>query len=1254
MMDCHNVYGINLLQIGKNLIQVYQMKRSKLLLHCPFILFFLMAIGCSTPTLKMPESLPPIVKEYKHITLWGNRPGMVNTRIHLNKGETYSILATGSVDLSVRAGSWFKYHDVRPEHGWPFMVRIGKNRYTSLLWGRNAISITSDYSGDLFLGIRDGKVDKYGSPLRPDWYSDNAGSFSVDVIVWEKEDWIRISEFFSKMREKDPGNKAIIDALNPENRLAGAGFPLTAEEKRMSLKEAEQVAVSMSEKPFVPPPRRIDDILSILDQPGQFDAEATSKHKARADAQPPNIEDPISLAKFYLRRGRSARELGRSKQSLEDLRTALHYAEMADEKKVSGLVGTILGFLGNAEAGFGNFSRAIAAHKRVLEIHPTSLSYSSLMSQYISIGDLKAAEKMKEEGIRFCDEIISSSKPRGLRRTWAEINKAGMLASMLGAKGNHAEAEAYRRFILNYMNQPGTEDITIKGFPRAYLMHRVMLAMNLMIQGRLVEAELEAREALKESLGLGGKNSETTGKTLSLLGMIYLSQGRLHDAEAITHAAIRTLEASGLSSDSTRMGRVTMLLGTVSVARLNFAEAMQQYDSAKQGMADNEYFYENRFARSPHVILSLSRTGRAEEAMASIAKWYGKYSEYFGKKHYRTAQMLGLRGMANAMKGNERQALEDFSEAVPILLEKTGDECSYPRRLRLKIIVESYLDLLTEIHKGKREKEFGVDTSAEIFTLCQEMSGSIVQNALGASGARAAALDPELADLVRKEQDALKQIDALQAILANAIAAPPDQQNPNALKELKAAIDSLNKARSVLLDEIKKRFPKYADFTDPQPVAFSVAQKHLHPSEALIVIFPAGVRTYVWAIPHKGEIMFAVVPLNEGDLQRIIAQLRKALDVDPGTFGGIPEFDLARAYSLYRQLLQPVEDGWEDAQDLIVVAHGPLSQLPFSVLPTTSVVLGPEKYELFAKYRKVPWLIRKFSITRQPSVSSFITLRELPAGDPDRKAFAGFGDPIFNKAQLAMEESEKDSREINLASGGKRVHVRSIRITEEGDLDNAQIVSTHLGRLNRLPDTAEEIKGMANTLGADPTQDIFLGKNASEKQVKSMDLSNRRVIAFASHALVPGDLDGLDQPAIALSAPSVTSDDEDGLLTMEEVLKLRLNADWVVLSACNTGAAYGAGAEAVSGLGRAFFYAGTRTILVSMWPVETTSARKLTTGLFRYQKVNKTLSRARALQKSMLALIDSPGLIDDATGKVVASYAHPVFWAPFIVVGDSR
>ena len=121
---------------------------------------------------------------------------------------------------------------------------------------------------------------------------------------------------------------------------------------------------------------------------------------------------------------------------------------------------------------------------------------------------------------------------------------------------------------------------------------------------------------------------------------------------------------------------------------------------------------------------------------------------------------------------------------------------------------------------------------------------------------------------------------------------------------------------------------------------------------------------------------------------------------------------------------------------------------------------------------------------------------------------------------------------------------------------------------------------------------------------------------------------------------------------MGEILGLKLSADWVVLSACNTGAGEGAGAEAVSGLGRAFFYAGTRALLVSNWPVETTSAMALTTDLFRRQFEDPALARAQALRQAILALMDGRGYVDPQTNSVVFSYAHPIFWAPFSLVGD--
>ena len=205
----------------------------------------------------------------------------------------------------------------------------------------------------------------------------------------------------------------------------------------------------------------------------------------------------------------------------------------------------------------------------------------------------------------------------------------------------------------------------------------------------------------------------------------------------------------------------------------------------------------------------------------------------------------------------------------------------------------------------------------------------------------------------------------------------------------------------------------------------------------------------------------------------------------------------------------------------------------------------------------------------------------------------------------------------------------------------------------RLPDTAAEVREIALALGADPDKDVVLGAKASEKAVRSMKLDDRRVVMFATHGLIPGELDGLSQPALALASPEIGGVEGDGLLTVEKILSLKLDADWVVLSACNTAAGEGGGAEAVSGLGRAFFYAGARALLVTHWPVETVSARRLTTDLFRRQAASQNLSRAAALREAMVEMIGKGERTDDS-GKALFAYAHPLFWAPFALIGDGE
>ena len=767
-------------------------------------------------------------------------------------------------------------------------------------------------------------------------------------------------------------------------------------------------------------------------------------------------------------------------------------------------------------------------------------------------------------------------------------------------------------------------------------------------QGRLQEAEVDARRGLLSELKNLGKYNPVTLNFIGGLADILIEQGRYAEAEQLVRVSLDIVGTVGVTEDSLANVRLLSQLGGVLTLRRKDQDAIAVFAQIDKATAGWEPARRLTFELSDGRIAALYASGQIEAGIAAAEQVVKRQVSRVGENHFDTASARGLLAVGLMRAKRDAEAIREFRTAIPILTassrENADDEDATAvaaRSQRLQGIVEAYFNLLA------REKNSSVDVGAETFGLADAIRGRSVQQALAASSARAAAREPALAALVRKEQDLGKQVNAQLGTLNNVLSLPSAERADKGVEAINASINALRAERGKARQEIGQRFPAYADLVSPKPPSIEQIKATLADDEAMLSFYFGQTGSFVWAVPKNGPVAFAEIKATSGDIESKVRKLREALEPQAAMISDIPPFDLKLAHELYSLLLQPVESGWKPAKNLVVVTNGALGLLPLSLLPTAAAEIRSDDDPLFESYRTVPWLARTHAVTTVPSAAALRTLRQLPAGKPARGELIAFGDPYFSKEQEAEAAAGEKVRVAD--AGGNTTRGVPLKRRNSPKLDGVD--SAELALLPRLPDTSEELRSIALALQADPSKVLNLGKQASEQAVKTMDLSGFKVLAFATHGLVPGELNGLSQPALALSSPAVTGGEGDGLLTMEEILALKLDADWVVLSACNTGAGAGAGAEAASGLGRAFFYAGTRALLVTNWSVHSQSARDLVTDLFRRQAEDPKLSRGEALRRAMMALADGPGYAG-ADGKIEFAYAHPLFWAPYSIIGD--
>jgi len=1015
------------------------------------------------------------------------------------------------------------------------------------------------------------------------------------------------------------------------------------------------------------PPRDVRDILRLVEQT-KPDLVVVERAKKVIALPIPTTQDNEELNHYYKRRSLAFEDLGNVNEALKNAEIVVKQHPSTNPRlHLNDLID-----LSVLENSVGKQSLAITYIKQAQAYQLTSVPNSNgfqvtmgrLLSSYYSYsGNFEAAKKTLDD---LENTLNGLRRSRGFTTYGAfwESNYESARGIYYSTQGQWIESERALRKAIHLLetqyekvkNNAGKVDVVgadgraaadSTNNPRIYVTQianrELNLAFVLLRQRKLVDAEYYARKSITLSLASFGSNSIEAARGLRSLAVIVNEQGRYPEAVLLSKVALDTVKAAGASGSNNTLALAQRALGTALVADGKYAEANQVFEDMAKGIRSDPELAKSYQFGDLDWVLAMLKTGKSQQAFEMVDGMLKRLESSSDKNSPRIAMVRAFEAVSLQSEGKWSEADIAYKASIPILIDQArndaeNDTTSVKQQQRMTFLLENYLAALA--HTAKTDPAQAVSAAAQAFQIADIARGSGVQRALTASAARASIKDPQLAGLARQEQDLQRRINTLSELLTGLRSASPDQQLPAVQGKIRSDIDTFKSQRESLKKDIEKKFPDYAELVEPKPASIERTQRLLKADEVLVSWYFAENVGYVWAISKQGPPQFSQLPIGRKQMAKQVAQLRKALDPGVSTIDEIPPFDVALAYKLYQEILAPVEAGFKGKKVMLVVPHAELGQLPISLLVTQAINQPAKGGAIaFSGYKTVPWLTREIAVAQIPSVTALTALRSLPEGNPNRKNFIGFGDPYFSASQ---EKSAQKSGATQLATRGIPLKLRSAPKT-------AGVSSAELALLPRLPDTSLEIEEIGKVVGAD-SSDIFLHKQASVKQVTSMDLSDRKVIMFSTHGLVPGELNGLTQPALAMSSPEVTGDQDDGLLTMDKVIALRLDADWVVLSACNTAAGEGSGSEAVSGLGRAFFFAGARAILVSNWPVDSVASRQLMTDLFKRQQQNQGLAKSEALRQAMLYQVDQGGMREGNTMKY--SYAHPLFWAPFVVVGD--
>lgn len=884
--------------------------------------------------------------------------------------------------------------------------------------------------------------------------------------------------------------------------------------------------------------------------------------------------------------------------------------------------------LGNILTGLSRFGDAESHLRQALALFGTDPRHATrkLQTEAMLANALVQQSKL-DEGLPLMhrsaiamEAALGGKDPRAIAALY-------LLAQTLHVSGRAAEAEPIFRRLIETVDPADLQTLAPLHGSRAAALSQL---------GRPDEALTDMRRSL-EILRQISKDHAFLGQAINNLGFLEQSAGNLAAAEALYRESLDHIErTTGRESESYATGLMNL--------------AVVQRDQ-----------------------------GRIKEAELSTRRVLAIFEKSLGTSHPKTGSAANSLAVLLSARGAWAEALALFEQATQSAVRHARSLGSEDGRVANSVYGLNPGDFPAHLRAIHRVAPDDPQRREQAFALLQRSLNSRTAKAITRMAARAAITDSALAKLVREQQDLRRLRTVADEALVLALGAGSEK-----IQSARVEVDRIDGALARLDARLKAEFPHYDALDSTEPVALADIQRSLTPREAMVAFVEVEGNASIPAEVHAWVVTAQTTLWRRLDLAKRepgwrVPTLRCGLDAV--AWSRAPEicsrltgvawtadtgkplpYNVARAHEVYKELFGPLEgalrlpDG--DWRDLIVIASGPLSVIPFGALVTEP---PPQAFSVnYEGYRSVKWLGLRQPITVLPAIASLEALRRVAKPSAATKPMIGFGNPLLDGNQSDLRFGDHDKMQAKLASERQRCPASRWRqlASVVGWRGSLEPVATDglaniakLKALSPLPETADELCAVALDLNV-AADEIRLGARATERDVKALsasgDLAQYRILHFATHGALAGETSGSSEPGLVLTPPTVATSTDDGYLSVSEIAALKIDADWVVLSACNTAgpeggrATGGKGIEALSGIARAFFFAGARALLVSHWYVDSQATVALITGAFAELKADRRLGRAEAMRRSMLRLI--------ASGD--ERMAHPANWAPFVVVGE--